>query len=212
MSSSTPPSRTAPASGGGAGGLGSGSGSDRSVSLIPLSPAAPSTSTATASAILAARPSCLMPEAFAGAGDFEDYSQQFTTAAKLSGWQTATTDKWPYYFELRLKRIALHFYTTLTIAEQQIFDQLVAAFITTYTTNVEFLEAKLNATRQQPNQTIAAFLRDVQTLARIVCRGNHSSKNKWLSLVSLKVFMTQNLDGNFKKANQFVQMVLWPSQ
>ena len=93
MSSSTPPSRTAPPSGGGAGGLGSGSVNDRSVSLTPLSPAAPSSSTATASANLAARPSCLMPEAFTGGGDFEDYSQQFTTAAKLSGWQTATTDK-----------------------------------------------------------------------------------------------------------------------
>ena len=111
-----------------------------------------------------------MPEAFTGEGDFEDYLQQFTTAARLSGWQTATTDNRPYYFALRLKRNALHFSSTLTVA-QQTFDQLVAAFRTTYTTNVAVLKAKLKAARQQPNHTIAAFLCDVRTLARRVYRG-----------------------------------------
>ena len=47
----------------------------------------------------------------------------------------------------------------------------MAAFRTTYTTNVEVLKAKLKAARQQPNQTIAAFLCDIRTLARRVCRG-----------------------------------------
>ena len=112
-----------------------------------------------------------MPEAFTGEGDFEDYLQQFTTAATLSGWQTATTDNRPNYFALRLKGNALNFYTTLTVAQQQNFDQLVAAFRTTYTTNVEVLKAKLKAARQPPNQTIAAFLCDVRTLARRVYRG-----------------------------------------
>ena len=81
-----------------------------------------------------------MPEAFTGEGDFEDYLQQFTTAARLSGWQTATTDNRPHYFALRLKGNALHFYTTLTVAQQQNSDQLVAAFRTTYTRNVEVLK------------------------------------------------------------------------
>ena len=112
-----------------------------------------------------------MPEAFTGERDFEDYLQQFTTAATLSGWHTATTDNRPNYFALRLKGNALHFYTTLTVAQQQNFDQLVAAFRTTYTTNVEVLKAKLKAARQQPNQTIAAFLCDIRTLARRVYRG-----------------------------------------
>ena len=112
-----------------------------------------------------------MPEAFTGEGDFEDYLQQFTTAATLSGWQTATTDNRPQYFSLRLKGNALHFYTTLTVAQQQNFDQLVAAFRTTYITNVEVLKAKLKAARQQPNQTIAAFLCDVRTIARRFYRG-----------------------------------------
>ena len=63
------------------------------VAAVPyLSPAAPSTSTAAAGAVLAALPSSLMPDGFTGEGDFEDYLQQFTTAARLSGWQTATTD------------------------------------------------------------------------------------------------------------------------
>ena len=70
-----------------------------------------------------------------------------------------------------LKENALHFYTTLTVAQEQNFDQLVAAFRTTYTTNVEVLKAKLKAARQQPNQTIAAFLCDVRTLARRIYRG-----------------------------------------
>ena len=112
-----------------------------------------------------------MPEAFTGEGNFEDYLQKFTTAAQLSGWQTATTENRPNHFALRLKGNALHFYTTLTVAQQQNFDQLVAVFRTTYTTNVEVLKAKLIAGRQQPNQTIAAFLCGVRTLARRVYRG-----------------------------------------
>ena len=112
-----------------------------------------------------------MPEAFTGEGDFQDYLKQFTTAATFSGWQTATTDNQPNYFALRLKRNALHFYTTLTVAQQQNFDQLVAAFRAAYTTNVEVLKAKLKAARQQPTQTIAAFLCDIRTLARRVYRG-----------------------------------------
>ena len=158
-------------SGSGGGGPGSGSGSGVSVSLTPLTPTTPSTSTATAGAIFSAFPSCLLPEAFTGEGDFEDYLQQFTTAAQLSGWHTATTDNRPNYFALRLKGNALQFYKTLTVAQQQNFDELVAAFRTTYTTNVEVRKAKMKAARQQPNQTIAAFLCDVRTLARRVYRG-----------------------------------------
>ena len=171
MTSSAPGSRSGSPRSGGGGGPGSGSVSGGSVTLTPLTPAAPSTSTAATGAVFSALPSCLIPETFTGGGDFEDYLQQFTTAATLSGWQTATTDNRPNYFALRLKGNALHFYTTLTVAQQQNFDQLVAAFRTTYTTNVEVLKAKLKAARQQPNQTIAAFLCDVRTLARRVYRG-----------------------------------------
>ena len=171
MASSTPASRSGSPRGGGGGGPGSGSGSGVSVSLTPLSPAAPSTSTAAAGTVFSALPLCLIPEAFTGRGDFEDYLQQFPTAAQRSGWHTATTDNRPNYFALRLKGNALHFYTTLTVAQQQNFDQLVAAFRTTYTRNVEVLKAKLKPARQQPNQTIAAFLCDIQILARRVFRG-----------------------------------------
>ena len=171
MASPSPGSGSGSPRSGGGGGPGSGSGSGGSVSLTPFSPAAPSTSTAAAGAVFAALPSCLMPEAFTGEGDSEDYLQQFTTAAQLSGWPTATTDNRPNYFALRLKGNALNFYTTLTVAQQQDFVQLVAAFRTTYTTNVEVLKAKLRADRQQPNQTTNAFLCDVLTFARRVYRG-----------------------------------------
>ena len=164
MPLSSPSSRSgSPSSGGG--GPGPGLGSGGSVSLTPLSTAAPSTSTTTAGTVFAALPSCLMPEALTGEGDFEDYLQQFTTAAQFSGWQTATADNRPKYVALRLKGNALHFHTTLRVAQQKNFDQLVAAFRTTYTTNVEVLKAKLKTARQQPNQTIAAFLYDVRTIA-----------------------------------------------
>ena len=133
MASSTPSSRRGSPRGGGGGGPGSGSASGVSVALTPLTPAAPSTSTSAAGAVFSALPSCLMPEVFTGEGDFEDYLQQFTTAATLSGWQTATTVSRPNYFALRLKGNALHFNTTLTVAQQQNFDQLVAGFRTTYT-------------------------------------------------------------------------------
>ena len=112
-----------------------------------------------------------MPEVFTGEGDFEDYLQQFTTAAQLSRWQTATTDNRPNHFALGLKGKALHFYTTLTVAQQQNFDQLVVAFRTTCTAKVEVFKAKLKAARLQPKQTTAAFFCDVRTLARRVYRG-----------------------------------------
>ena len=168
MISSTPESRSGLPRSGGGGGPGTELGS---VSHTPLSPAAPSTSTAAVGAFFVALPLCLMPEVFAGEGDFEEYLQQFTTAAHFLGWQTATTDNRPNYFALKLKGNALHFYTTLTVAQQQKYDQLVAAFCTTDTTNVEVLKTKLKAARQQPNQTIGAFLCDIPTIARRVDRG-----------------------------------------
>ena len=118
MTSSAPGSRSGSPRSGGGGGPGSRLGGGGSVSLTPLSPAAPSTSTVTG-AVFSALPSCLMPEAFTGEGDFEDYLQHSTTAATLSGWQTTTTDNRRQYFAHRLEGNALHFYTTLTVAQQQ---------------------------------------------------------------------------------------------
>ena len=58
--------------------------------------------------------SCLMPDSFTGSGDFEDYLQQFNTAAMLSGWHSYRHDNRPQYFALRLRDNALHFYTIVT--------------------------------------------------------------------------------------------------
>ena len=140
MSSSTPPLRTGSRQSGGGGGHRPGLGSVGSVSLTPLSTAAPSTSTADGAAFFAALPSCLMPEALDGERDFEDYLQQFRSAARLSGWQTATTDNRPYYFALRLRGNAPNSYTTLTVAQQQNSDQLVTTFRTTHTKLLKFLK------------------------------------------------------------------------
>ena len=110
-------------------------------------------------------PSCLMPESFTSCGDFEDYPQQFNTAALLSGWFSPSHDNGPHYFALRLRGNALHFYTTLSAAQQTDFSLLVDAFRQNYTTNVDILKARLKAARQQPNQDISAFLCDIRTLA-----------------------------------------------
>ena len=107
-----------------------------------------------------------MPESFTGSGDFEDYLQQFNTAAFMSGWYSTTHDNRPHYFALRLRQNALHFFTTLSVAQQTDFTLLVDAFRQNYTTNVDILKARLKAARQQPNQDIASFLCDVRTLAR----------------------------------------------
>ena len=99
-------------------------------------------------------PSCLMPESFTGSGHFEDYLQQFNTAAFLSGWYSTTHDNRPHYFALRPRQNALHFFTTLSLAQRTDFTLLVDAFRQNYTTNVDILKARLKAARQQPNQDI----------------------------------------------------------
>ena len=111
-------------------------------------------------------PSCLMPESFTGSGDLEDYLQHFNTAAFLSGWYFTTHDNRHHYFALRIRQNALHFFTTLSVAQQTDFTLLVDAFRQNYTTNAEILKARLKAARQQTNQDIASFLYDVRTLAR----------------------------------------------
>ena len=97
MSSSTPPSRSGSPQSGVDGGPGPGSGSGGSMVLTPLSPAAQSTSKAITGAVFATIPSCLMPEVFSGGREFADFLQQIKTAARLSGWQTATTDNRPLF-------------------------------------------------------------------------------------------------------------------
>ena len=112
-------------------------------------------------------PSCLMSENFTGSGDFEVYLQNFNTAAFLSGWFSPAHDNRPHYFALRLRRNALHFYTTLSAAQQTDFNLLVDAFRQNYSTNVDILKARLKTARQQPNQVISSFLCDIRTPARL---------------------------------------------
>ena len=84
-------------------------------------------------------PACLMSEPFNGSGDFEDYLDQFNTAAKLSGWyHPCSHDCRPQYFALRLEGNALHFFSTLSEDHHKDSNLLVDAFRQYYTTNVEF--------------------------------------------------------------------------
>ena len=116
--------------------------------------------------------SCLLPDSFTGSGDFEDYLQQFNTAAMLSGWHSSRNDNRPQYFALRLRDNALHFYTTLSPQQQNVFELLVDAFRQNYTTNVDILKARLKTAKQQPSQDIATFLCDFRPLARRAYRAH----------------------------------------
>ena len=117
-------------------------------------------------------PSCLMPESFNGSADFEEYIQQFNTAAILAGWLSPRHDHQPQYFALRLRDNALRLYTTLSPEQQDDYDLLVDAFRQNYTTNVDILKARLKAAKQQPEQEIANFLCDLRTLARRAYRAS----------------------------------------
>ena len=117
-------------------------------------------------------PSCLMTESFNGSSDFEDYLQQFNTAAMLAGWLSPRHNHRPQYFALRLRDNALHFYTTLSPEQQDDYDSLVDAFRQNYTKNVDILKARLKAAKQQLEQEIANFLCDLRTLARRAYRAS----------------------------------------
>ena len=117
-------------------------------------------------------PSCLMPESFNGSGDFEDYIQQFNTAAMLAGWLSPRHDHRQQFFALRLRDNALHFYTILSPEQQDDYDLLGDAFRQNYTTNVDILKARPKAAKEQPKQEIANFLCDLRTLARRAYRAS----------------------------------------
>ena len=126
MASSTPESASTSLIRSGGGGPGSGSGS----SGPSLTPITTGVSTAATGTVFAVFVSCSMPEAFTGEGDFRKYQPKLTTRARLSGWQTASTDNREYCFALTLNGNALHFHTTFTVAQKQKSDQFVAAFRT----------------------------------------------------------------------------------
>ena len=74
--------------------------------------------------------------------------------------------------------IATHFYTTLTVAQQQKLDQFIAAFHTTCTKDIEVLEANLKAASEQPNQTKTAFPLYERPLVPRVYRGQPAIKEQ----------------------------------
>ena len=120
-----------------------------------------------------------MPEGFIGAGVFEDHLQQFNTAAFLSDWYSTTHDNRPHNFALRLRQNTLHFFTTLSVAQQTDFTLFVDAFRQNYTTNDDILKARFKAARQQPNQDIPFFVRCAHTCAKgLTCLPTLCRKNR----------------------------------
>ena len=145
-------------------------------------------------------PSCLTPESFNSSGDFEDYLQQFNTAAMLAGWFSPRRDHRPQYFALRLTDNALHFYTTLSPEQQEDYDLLVDEFRQNYTTIVDVLKALLKAAKQQPEQKIATFLGDLRTLARRAYRSSPHSIDQMVLTSLIKGLMSPSLRWELRKA------------
>ena len=135
-----------------------------------------------------------MPENFTGFGDFEDYLQQFNTAAFVSGRYSTTYANSPHYDALRLRQNALHYFTTISAAQQTDFTFLVNAFRRNCTTNVDILQARYKTARQQTNHDITSFLCDVRRLAR---RTYHSSPHLMEHIV-LTTFIESLSDYTFR--------------
>ena len=107
--------------------------------------------------------SCLITLVFCppvdGATDFEDFVTQFTFDASLSDWEKQPSgDLRPQFFSARLNGDALSFYRSLTRAQQTNMNRLLHAFRFQYAPYEDVLEAKVRTLRQQPGQTIPAFL------------------------------------------------------
>ena len=118
-------------------------------------------------------PACLKPNPLNGSGDFEENLCHFNTDAYLTGWYCPCShDYRTQCFALRLKGNALDFFPSLSEDHQNDFKLLADPFRQNYTKNVEVLDARLKAARQQPGQNIATFLCHIRTLARRAYR-NH---------------------------------------
>ena len=87
------------------------------------------------------------------------------------------------------------------MAQQQYFDQLAAAFRTTYTTNVEVLKAKLKTARHQPNETNAVFPCDVRTLARRVYKRQPLIEEQMVLTSFIEGLHDAQLRWGFRKSN-----------
>ena len=74
----------------------------------------------------------LLPEAFTGSNDFENYLTHFELLAELQNWKRTVrgikTDERPHYFALRLQKSAIEFYRTLSEATRNSYDETVKAF------------------------------------------------------------------------------------
>ena len=110
----------------------------------------------------------LMPEAFTGSGDFEDYATSWIPQRTwmLSGCYFSRQNHCPQYFALRLRGNALHFYTIISPKQQDDYDFLLDAFKQNHITIVVILKAQLRAVKQPPGKVIATFLCHIRTLAQ----------------------------------------------
>ena len=108
-------------------------------------------------------PSCRVPESFTGSGAFEDYLQQFNTAAMLSGWYSLQFEHRPQSFPRRGKENSFRFHSILSPEQQSDYDLFADVFKQKSTIIVDFLKARLKVAEQQPGPDIATFLYDIRT-------------------------------------------------
>ena len=74
----------------------------------------------------------ILPEAFTGSNDFENYLTHFELLVELQNWKRTVsgteTDERPHYFALRLQKSAIEFHRILPEAATNSYDETVKAF------------------------------------------------------------------------------------
>ena len=76
----------------------------------------------------------LLPAAFTGSKDLENYVMHFELLAELQKWKktegdpASKVDEQPHYFALRLQKSAIELYRTLPQATREYYDECVKTF------------------------------------------------------------------------------------
>ena len=106
---------------------------------------------------------CLLPAPFDGYTVLEDFVTQFNSVASFSDWENHLLgDLSPQFFSAYLSGNALSFYRSLTPAQQTNMNRPLHTFRVQYALEQDVIKAKVKALREQPGQTIPAFLKSCE--------------------------------------------------
>ena len=115
----------------------------------------------------------LLPEPFTRSNDFECYVTHFELLSQLQQWQRKETvngaeteiDERRHYIALRLQKLAIYFYRTLSEDTRKSYDETVKAFRQHYSEKPVVFRGRLARRVQPTGEKLTDFLGDLQTLA-----------------------------------------------